>query len=111
MGLFKAIGKAWKEQSIYNKIKIVQRIACSLGGGFLGGTILAHYFDDDGNMGVVDNVCTGVFVYGLSLGAAKFAADNIDHLVDSVEDLADMWNGKAPEDVTETTDEFEEIVK
>ena len=113
MGIFKAVkdtAKAgWNAMNKYQKIKFVSRMMCSLGSGFIGGTFINRYFDQDVDFGAVEKATVFVTSYGLSLAAGNAAADAIDKLVDACEELHGAFAGE-PTEEAEDLDKMEETL-
>lgn len=109
MGIIKAVKDTvkagWNAMNKYQKIKFVSRIMCSLGSGFICGTFINHYFEEDTDFGTVERAAVFVTGYGLSLAAGDTAANAIDKLVDACEGLHDAFAGEPienAEDLGET---------
>ena len=81
MGMFERIKNKWNDMSTNEKVKVVVRFLCDVGGGILTNKIGAQYTKDEP---WVIRKTVGLATFGLGSAAGNAAAKELNDIVDII---------------------------
>lgn len=96
MGMLNRIKAGWKVLTPVEKVKMVVKLVCGVGGGFIGGELFEK--TRGGIKSKAGNACLYMTCWGLGGYLGEKAAENLNEGIDSVIELNEMRKQMQKED-------------
>lgn len=87
----KAMKKEWAKMQTSDKVKIVIRLACSMGSGFVTGALTYHYIEKE-KPSTFEAAMVTTAAVGLAWKASDVAYDAWEKVIDMVGEAKGMYN-------------------